>query len=181
LRDGPPIIDGRMKRPEWFEPPHGPGDWFALVLGVLLAAGTLALVGWVAGRGVERLAEGKLTFSEATCIDFTDPCNWSSYRVFNDTHKRILVRECDDRCQTGDGRNPPILVEADRLTRNDVYEVRATVKERDWWLVESRTGRQIGCLVLDGHPLKHDGDIVRASSTQPCSVRRATPIYRVAR
>jgi hypothetical protein len=165
-----------MQRPEWFEPPHGLGDWIGLLLGTLVAAGILAVIGW----GVARLAEGKITFSEATCIDFTDPCNWSSYRVVNDLNKPIVLRECDDHCQAGDGRSDSILVEAGTMTRNDVYEVRASIKGRDWWQVESRTGRQIGCLVLDGHPHKHDGDIVLASSAQPCALRRTTPIYSVA-
>jgi hypothetical protein len=166
-----------MQRPEWFEPPHGFGDWVGFLLGILVGAVVLAVIGW----GAVRLAQGEITFSEPTCIDFTDPCNWSSYRVFNDTGKLIVLRECDDRCQPGDGRSDPIIVGAGAITRDDVYEVRASVKERDWWAVESRTGRQIGCLVLDGHPHKHDGDVVLASAVQPCSVRSTTPIYRVAR
>jgi hypothetical protein len=77
----------------------------------------------------------------------------------------------------GERRGDPVLVDAGQTTAND--EVRALIKERKWWQVETRLGQRIGCLVLDGHLHKHDGDIVLVSSARPCSSRSSTPIFRV--
>jgi hypothetical protein len=167
-----------MQRPEWFAPPKGLGDWVGFVGGIVVAVCVLAFIGWT---GV-RLAQGSVRFEELYCgFDPTDPCNYSVYRVRNDTNRAVLLGECDERCQGADRGREPILIEAGGITGSRDYEVKVPIQERAWWQVETRSGQRIGCLVLDGHPHKHDGDIVLVSAAQRCSMRSTTPIYRVAR
>jgi hypothetical protein len=140
----------------------------AFLSGTALSAAVLALVAW----NILRLADGQVTFSQLACVDVTDPCNWSSYRVLNDTRAPIILRECDDRCEHVNRRLGAIVVAPGTTTAGE--EVRATVASRDWWEVRTRQGRLLGCLVLDGHLHKHDGDVVRVSSASPCSSGHAT-------
>jgi hypothetical protein len=158
------------KRPPWFEPLRGPGDWVGFLGGVLVAAAVLAVLAW----NVVRLAEGKVTVSELACVDPTDPCNWSSYRVLNDTAAPVSLRECDDRCQRVDRRLEAVILPPDAMTDSD--RVTALVASREWWELRTMSGRLLGCIVLDGHPHKHDGDLVRVSSHAPCSSGRSTPV-----
>jgi hypothetical protein len=164
------VIGMGLKRPSWFHPVRGPGEWVAFLAGIALIPAFLALVAW----NVVRLADGQETFSELVCVDPTDPCNWSSYRVLNDTGAAIVLRECDDRCQHVDRRLEAIVVPPGATTVGE--EVRATVESRNWWEVRTQSGRLLGCLVLDGHAHKRDGDVVRASSLAPCSSGRTTAV-----
>jgi hypothetical protein len=151
-----------MRRPSWFAPPNSAGDWVGLVGGIAVAAAVLAVIGW----NVARLTEGKTTVEALACVDPTDPCNWSSYRVANDSSAPVVLRECEHRCESGDRRLDPILVAPGTMSSSD--RVRAAVGGRDWWEAQTVSGRQIGCLVLDGHSRKHDGDTVRVSSARRC-------------
>ncbi len=162
------VGDMGPRRPSWFEPVGGPGEWVGFLGGVLVVAAVLALLGW----NVVRLAEGKVSASELACVDPTDPCNWSTYRVLNDTAAPVSLRECDDRCQRVDRRLEAVVVPSGAIT--DGEQVRAVVGSREWWEVRSLSGRLLGCMVLDGHPDKHDGDLVRVSSRAPCSSGHST-------
>lgn len=90
------VIDGR--RGQRFVPPYGLGEWIGLVGGIVVAVVVLALVGW----NVVRLAEGETTVEALTCVDPTDSCNWSSYRVINDSNVPVVLRECQHHCEGGD-------------------------------------------------------------------------------
>jgi hypothetical protein len=153
-----------MRKPSWFVSPDSLGEWVGLLGGIAVLAGVVALIGW----NMVRLIDGKTTFAALTCVDPTDPCNWSNYRVVNDSDVAVVLRECEDRCKSGDRRLYPIFVPAGTVTSNSGYQPKALVGARNWWEVQTVSGRQIGCLVLNGHPLKHDGDVVRVSSVQRC-------------
>ena len=106
-----------------------------------------------------RLAEGQVSLSDLTCVDDpTDPCNWSSYRVKNDSAVPVVLRECMHHCGSGHRRLDPVLVKIDETTSGDA--VTALVGDRAWWEVRSSSNRLLGCLVLDGHRHKHDADLV---------------------
>jgi hypothetical protein len=48
--------------------------------------------------------------------------------------------------------------------------------------VESLLGKTLGCLVVDGHPDKSDGDLVRVTEMEPCgdsSTQAVVPTGRV--
>jgi hypothetical protein len=47
--------------------------------------------------------------------------------------------------------------------------VSAYIGDLNWWAVEDRAGRTLGCLVLDPHPDKYDGDVVLVSKKRDCS------------
>jgi hypothetical protein len=148
------------------EPVDSFGEWFGFVGGILVLAAIIALVAWNIGR----LNTGKVTLSELTCIDPTDPCNWSSYQVRNDTSRPVVLRECLHHCGDGDSRGDPIQIEPRAVSPNDVYRgASATVGDRAWWEVRTTSARLLGCLVLDGHAHKHDGDLVVVSSARSCS------------
>jgi hypothetical protein len=153
-----------MKRPSRFRPADSLGEWLGLLGGILVVATLVALIVW----NVLRLADGKATFSGLACVDPTDPCNWSSYRVVNDTDTPVVLRECLHQCGNGDRRLEPILVAPRATTPNNGHQVTASVGGRDWWEVQTVSGRQIGCLLLDGHSSKHDGDTVRVLSARRC-------------
>ena len=153
-----------MESRTWIVRPHGLGGWLAFIGGLLVAAALLSLIAW----NIWRLAEGKVTPNELACVDPTDPCNWSAYRVHNDTPTPVVLRECQHHCGKGDNLLDPVSVTPGRTTGSDVYGVSATVGARDWWQVQSPAGAVLGCLVLDGHPHKRDGDLVDVSAATPC-------------
>jgi hypothetical protein len=156
-------VEGKSKA--WFVPPNCVADWLAVLFGVVVACALLALVSW----NVWRLAEGKVTWSELTCVDPTDACNWSSYRVVNDSRAPVVLRACSHHCGDGDRRLDPVYVEPGAVTPDDVYRgVKATVGSRDWWEVQTPSAVTLGCLVLDGHAHKRDGDLVQVSSAGSC-------------
>jgi hypothetical protein len=153
-----------MKRPLWFRAPNSLGEWLGLLGGALVLAALVALIAW----NVVRLADGKVTVSDLACVDPTDPCNWSSYRVINDTDTPVVLRECLHQCGNGDRRLEPILVASKATTPNNGHQVTANVGGRSWWAVKTVSGQQIGCLVLDGHSSKRDGYLVLVSSARRC-------------
>jgi len=152
------------KRPSWFRSPDSLGEWLGLLGGTLVLAALVALIVW----NVVRLADGKVTVSDLACVDPTDPCNWSSYRVINDTDTPAVLRECLHQCGNGDRRLEPILVAPKATTPNNGHQVTANVGSRNWWEVQTVSGQQIGCLIMDGHPSKRDEDIVLVSSARRC-------------
>ena len=89
-----------MKRLSWFRSPDSLGEWLGLLGGTLVLAALVTVIVW----NVVRLADGKVTVSGLACVDPTDPCNWSSYRVVNDTGTPIALRECLHQCGNGDRR-----------------------------------------------------------------------------
>jgi hypothetical protein len=145
-----------------------PGGWAhraAYVLSVVVASVVVGVVVW----NVVRLARGQTTVAQLTCIDPTDPCNYSTYLVTNDTNHPVVLRECLNHCGSGDRRLDPITVAPSRTTPNDVGGVTALVGSRDWWEVQTADGRTLGCLVLDGHATKRDGLLVTVSSLRRCT------------
>jgi hypothetical protein len=101
-------------------------------------------------------------------LDPTDPCNWSLVVVRNDTTAPVVLRECMHHCGNGDQLLDPIDVAPGATSPRDQYAgVPALTYERTWVAVSSR-GRRVGCLVLDGHHTKRDGDVVRVSEAGPC-------------
>jgi len=142
-----------------------------LVVVICVGGAILTLVAWNAAR----LARGEVSFSELACVDPTDSCNYSTYRVLNDTTGPVLLRECMHHCGRGDRRLDPIVVESGRTTSGAA--VPALVGSRNWWEVESLSHSRLGCLVLDGHRHKRDGDLVDVSAVGPCSANAArTPV-----
>jgi hypothetical protein len=142
-----------------------------LVVAICVGCAILTLVAWNAVR----LARGQVSFSELACVDPTDPCNYSTYRVHNDTTGPVVLRECMHHCGRGDRLLDPIVVESGRTTSEAA--VTALVGSRNWWEVESVSDRRLGCLVLDGHGHKRDGDLVDVSAIGPCSTNAArTPV-----
>jgi hypothetical protein len=143
--------------------PRGGWGWAALCAGTFAASAVLSLVGWNAVR----LASGQVSLSDLACVgDPTDPCNWSSYRVQNDTDAPVVLRECMQSCARGDRRLDPVSVKTGEVTSG--HAVTALVGGRAWWEVRSSSNHLLGCLVLDGHRHKQDGDLVRVSFVQPC-------------
>lgn len=135
-------------------------------------AALVTLIVW----NVVRLADGKVTVSDLACVDPTDSCNWSNYRVINDTDTPVVLRECLHQCGNGDRRLEPILVAPNATTSDDGNQVTASVGGRNWWAVQTVSGHQIGCLVLDGHSSKRDGDLVLVSSARRCGSASVTTI-----
>jgi hypothetical protein len=142
--------------------PRGGWGWAALCAGTFAASAVLSLVGWNAVR----LASGQVSLSDLACVgDPTDPCNWSSYRVQNDTGAPVVLRECMQSCARGDRRLDPVSVKTGEVTSG--HAVTAMVGGRARWEVRSTSNHVLGCLVLYGHRHKQDGDLVRVSFVQP--------------
>ena len=143
--------------------PRSFSGWAALFAGTVAACAVLSLIGWNAVR----LAKGQVSLSDLACVgDPTDPCNWSSFRVENDTGRPVILRECMHHCGGGDRRLDPVAVRTGEMTSDDA--VTALVGDRAWWEVRSSSNQLLGCLVLDGHRHKHDGNLVLISAVQPC-------------
>ena len=143
--------------------PRGFSGWVALFAGTVAVCTVLSLIGWNAVR----LVKGQVSVSDLACVgDPTDPCNWSSYRVENDTGGPVILRECMHHCGTGDRRLDPVAVRTGGTTSGDA--VTALVRGRAWWEGRSSSNSFLGCLVLDGHGRKHDGDLVLVSYVRPC-------------
>jgi hypothetical protein len=133
------------------------------LVGTIAACSVCSLISWNAVR----LAEGQVSLSDLACVgDPTDPCNWSSYRVENDTGGPVVLRECMHHCGEGDRRLDPVSLRAGGTTSDDA--VTALVGDRAWWEMRSSSNQSLGCLVLDGHRHKRDGDLVLVSSVRPC-------------
>jgi hypothetical protein len=143
--------------------PRGFPGRVAVFAGAIAASVIVSLIGWNAVR----LAEGEVSLTELACVgDPTDPCNWSSYRVENNTGGAVVLRECMHQCGKGDRRLDPVAVRAGGITSDDA--VTALVGDRAWWEMRSNSNQLLGCLVLDGHRHKHDGDLVLVSSVGLC-------------
>ena len=136
------------------------------VIAVVVASGIAALVIW----NVVRLARGQMTVAQLTCIDPTDPCNVSTYRVRNDINQLVVLRECMHHCGRDDRRLDPITLPPGETTPDTVAAVTALVGSRAWWEVQSRSGHALGCLVLDGHPVKRNGFLVDVSDLERCTL-----------
>jgi hypothetical protein len=109
------------------------------------------------------------SFSQGTCVDPTDDCNWSVVVIVNDSAKPVTLRECIHHCGSGDQRLDPITVAPHRRSPATQYGgISALTGERTWVSVESGDARKLGCLVLDGHRDKRDGDLVRVSEMSVC-------------
>jgi hypothetical protein len=143
--------------------PLGFPRWVAPFAGAIAASAVLSLIGWNAVR----LAKGEVSPSDLACVgDPTDSCNWSSYRVENNAGGPVVLRECMHHCGKSDRRLDPVAVRAGRTTLDDA--VTALVGDRAWWEMRSNSNQLLGCLVLDGHRHKHDGDLVLVSSVGLC-------------
>jgi hypothetical protein len=134
-----------------------------VVVGVLLALGDRA----------DQLACG---------FDPTDDCNWSVFVVRNDTAHPVVLRQCMHHCGRGDRRLSPIDVPAGTSSPPRQYgAVYALTDDLAWWEVTDAPGRtRRGCLVLDGHSDKRDGDVVLVSQAQSCRASQP-PTKRVGR
>jgi hypothetical protein len=112
---------------------------------------------------------GPHSFRQATCVDVTDDCNWSVVVVRNDTPRAVAVRPCLHHCGPGDRRlDAVLLASGDSSPKKQYGGVYANTGALNWWEVQDTTGKALGCLVLDGHADKRDGDIVLVSQTRPC-------------
>ena len=123
---------------------------------------------------------GPHSFRQATCIDPTDDCNWSVVVVANDIAKPVQLRECVHHCGKGDRRLDPIVLAPREKSPDTQYgSIQALTGDRSWVAVESHNGTTLGCLVLDGHADKSDGDVVRVSALTRCGDAKsiaATPV-----
>ena len=149
------------------EPVDSVGEWIALLVGpplglALLVVTVLAVASGPHARGVGGLG------NIACGFDRTDPCNWSLVIVRNDTTAAVVLRPCDHHGGAGDQCGPTITVQAGESSPRSQYEgVRAFTGERTWVAVSSG-GQRLGCLVLDGHSSKRDGDVVLVSEARRC-------------
>jgi hypothetical protein len=136
-------------------PSNRPPRRVVAVLGVVLAA-------LLAGCGPH-------SFRQATCVDPTDDCNWSVVVVRNDSQQAVVLRGCMHHCGQGDRRLDPVTVAAGAASPRKQYGgVKVLTENLMWWGVKDTTGRDLGCLVLNGHSDKSDGDIVLVSQARPC-------------
>lgn len=125
---------------------------------------------------------GPHSLRQATCFDPTDDCNWSVVVVANDSGREVSLRECMHHCGEGDRRLDPVAVAAGGRSPAQQYgSVTALTGTRKWIAVESPSGRTLGCLVLDGHPDKRDGDLVRVSQMGACGNAGTKPVIPVGR
>jgi hypothetical protein len=112
---------------------------------------------------------GPHSFRQATCFDATDDCNWSVVVVRNDTPHAVALRLCMHHCRPGDHRLDPVTVPIGASSPKNQYGgIDANTGGLSWWAVEDPARRTLGCLVLDGHPDKRDGDVVLISQARPC-------------
>jgi hypothetical protein len=110
------------------------------------------------------IACGPHSLRQAMCVDPTDSCNWSVVVVQNDSQRPVSLRGCIHHCGKGDQRVDPVVVSAGRRSPATQYGgVSALTGTRSWVAVESVQGKTLGCLVVDGHPDKSDGDLVRVN------------------
>ena len=151
-----------MERPSWFEPVRGFGEWFGFLGGIAVIVGVLALIAW---SGL-RLADGRVSFSGLSCLDPTDLCNYSTYRVHNNTHVNVTVRGCFHWCGPTDNWSDAYRIAPGAAS--SATAVTAPVDGRAWWLVVAPGGRRLGCLVLDGHRSSQNGAVVLVSEARPC-------------
>jgi hypothetical protein len=102
--------------------------------------------------------------------------------VANDSGHEVSLRECLHHCGEGDQRLDPVAVAAgERSPAKQYGSVTALTGTRNWIAVESPTGRTLGCLIVDGHPDKRDGDLVRVSQMAACRNARTKPVTPVGR
>jgi hypothetical protein len=153
-----------MGRPAWFEPVDSVSEWLGLVGGIVVTCGLIALGGLIA----HDVATGDVTVDELLCFKPGELCRYSVYRVRNDTVAEVYLRWCLHHCGEGDRRGNPIDVAPGQVTANDPNGVTAILSSLNWWEVRSSSGRVLGCLVLDGHHHKRDGDLVLVSALGPC-------------
>ena len=112
---------------------------------------------------------GPHSFRQATCVDPTDDCNWSVVVVQNTTSRLVILRQCVHHCGRGDKRLDPItLLPGHRSPVTQYGGIAASTGTRNWVAVETRMGATLGCLVLDGHPDKRDGDLVSVAQLARC-------------
>jgi hypothetical protein len=95
----------------------------------------------------------------------------------------VSLRGCIHHCDKGDQRLDPVVVAAGGRSPATQYGgVSALTGTRSWVAVESVLGKTLGCLVVDGHPDKSDGDLVRVTEMEPCgdsSTKAVVPTGRV--
>ena len=119
---------------------------------------------------------GPHSLRQATCFDPTESCNWSVVVVRNDTPTTVILRPRADNCQPGDPRVDTVPVPAGASSPSTQYgSVYALTQQLNCWAVEDTSRDTLGCLLLDGHPDKRDGDVVLVSEAIPCrGATRAT-------
>jgi hypothetical protein len=159
------------------EPVDSIGEWIGLLGGLLVIASvslgvaliSLGPISPSAGKIAHGITQVPPVIDAVACgLDPTDPCNWSLVVVRNDTRSSITLAPCEHHGGRDDRCGSPILVLPGRTSPTDQYAgVRAETGLRTWIAVTSR-GQRLGCLVLDGHSKKRDGDLVLASQAQPC-------------
>ena len=170
-----------MRTPSWMEPVDSFGDWFGLLGGLVVLPVTIGAAIWLGVHPIRLVSDaipngGQGTASPAWfCIDPTDPCNWSSYQVRNDSQRVVVLRECMHHCGAGDQVLDPITIRPGDTTANNVYDVSAGIGVYSWWEVLTPSGVRLGCLILDGHSKKHDGDLVLVSETSRCGNAASPP------
>lgn len=169
----------RIKWPSWMEPVDSISDWLALSFGLIVLIAFPVGIASVVWKGVPFSGDQVGSWLNSgggdnpspwwACVDPTDACNWSIYRVQNDTRSTVVLRECDHRCAKNDHLGDPINLPPDAVSPKDAYVgVTALVDTHDWWLVQSASGRVLGCLVLDGHQRRRDDEHVLVSAARPC-------------
>lgn len=123
---------------------------------------------------------GPRSLRQAGCLDPTDSCNWSVIIVRNDTPRSVALRGCLHHCGQGDSRLDPVVVASHGSSPYTQFgSVTALTGDLAWWEVRDySSGKPMGCLTLDGHPDKADGDIVAVSQARPCDKHQhaAAPI-----
>ena len=129
----------------------------------------VAAFAYVVLLAVAGTACGPHSFRQATCFDPTDSCNWSVVVVENNTRRRVVLRECVHHCGRGDRRLDPItLLPEQRSPAKQFGGITALTGTRTWVAVETKRDATLGCLVLDGHPDKQDGDLVSVTEMARC-------------
>jgi hypothetical protein len=158
----------RFRRPSWIRPVDSFGEWLGLTGGLLVVSAWIALIGAVA-FGFTSVGRVGHALDRVTCgLDPTDSCNWSVVIVKNDTRATVLLEPCEHHGGKGDDCGPPIVVAPGATSSRDQYEGVQAITGLKTWVAVVQRGRRIGCLVLDGHSSKRDGDLVLVSEARRC-------------
>ena len=142
----------------------------AFAVFVPLVVGSYLVLHWISNDG------GHL----ACGFDPTDSCNWSVAVVENDTQRTIRLLPCGHHCGSGDQFLDPITVQRGRRSPASQYGgLEVLTGDVSWIAVDTASGQRLGCLVIDGHARKRDGDLFSVSQMERCGNEHSPPLVPV--
>ena len=142
--------------------------WQRVLLGVAIAipvTAAIAVLGLLLGASVLLDASG------CGSTDPTDPANYSSVAILNDTHGTVILDDCPGAYCHADGL--PVRIAPGRRFRDDAA-CGAADSDMTSWRVRRTDGTVLGYVAV-ATPDKHDGLVFRVSRASQ-SRRTPTPI-----